>query len=286
MNTLWTVIWNLFLSPLTKFPGPRIAALTDWWEVYHTVQCDKFKVIHELHVKFGPVVRVGPNKLSLATPEAFQTIYNKRCQEFLKSDFYATIQPGIGPKYSGLFNYVDNQQAAYERKDLQAQLSPAALRQYERRFQPILATLVAVMKEKRELDLFLYLKFLMLDTIGDLAFGQSFHQLESGQEHQYCIDFNNAFMVIGLRLKDATYGLQRVFKYAQTRVDAFLNEEKPEFGTLMDAYLQDGKPKRPYSSWSIAIAGHGFMYVTSHFRTAFLLQSLFHLESALWNIGY
>lgn len=38
----------------------------------------------------------------------------------------------------------------------------------------------------------------MLDAIGDLAFNQSFHQLESGEEHQYVIDFNNAFTLIGL----------------------------------------------------------------------------------------
>lgn len=38
----------------------------------------------------------------------------------------------------------------------------------------------------------------MLDVIGDLAFNQSFYQLESGEEHQYVIDFNNAFMLIGL----------------------------------------------------------------------------------------
>ncbi|KAL6414240.1 uncharacterized protein AUP68_00758 [Ilyonectria robusta] len=61
------------------------------------------------------------------------------------------------------------------------------------------------------------------------------------------------------RLKDASYGLQRVFKYAQTRVDAFLNEEKPSPGTLLEAYLENGKPKPPYSAWYIALSGHGFM---------------------------
>jgi len=38
----------------------------------------------------------------------------------------------------------------------------------------------------------------MLDAIGDLAFDQSFNQLESGEEHQYVVDFNNAFTLIGL----------------------------------------------------------------------------------------
>jgi hypothetical protein len=38
----------------------------------------------------------------------------------------------------------------------------------------------------------------MLDVIGDLALNKSFGQVTSGKEHQYVVDFNNAFMLIGL----------------------------------------------------------------------------------------
>ncbi|UPL02936.1 hypothetical protein LCI18_013870 [Fusarium solani-melongenae] len=277
----WTVARNLLLSPLRHFPGPKIAALTKWWEVYHTIKCDKFKVIHNLHRTHGPVVRVGPNHLSFSSPEVFRQVYVKRCSAFLKyHELYSNIQPGLGPKYAGLFNFTDHQQALDERKHLQVKLSPVSLRQYELRFLPILSSLVNIMREKRELDLFMYFKFLMLDAIGDLAFDQSFHQLESGEEHQCVVDFNNAFMLIGLqttfswliplipilpfkKLKDSHYGLQRVFKYAQNRVNAFLNEETPKPGTLMEAYLDGGKPKPPYSAWYIALSGHGFIVAGS-----------------------
>lgn len=33
-------------------------------------------VIHELHKKYGPVVRIGPNVLDLDIPELVKTIYN------------------------------------------------------------------------------------------------------------------------------------------------------------------------------------------------------------------
>jgi hypothetical protein len=38
-------------------------------------------VIQELHKKYGPVVRIGPNVLDLDIPELIKTIYN------IKSDY-------------------------------------------------------------------------------------------------------------------------------------------------------------------------------------------------------
>ena len=40
-------------------------------------------VIHELHKKYGPVVRIGPNVLDLDIPELIKTIYNIK-SEYLK----------------------------------------------------------------------------------------------------------------------------------------------------------------------------------------------------------
>lgn len=34
------IISRLFLSPIAHFPGPRLAALTEWWEVFHTIKCE------------------------------------------------------------------------------------------------------------------------------------------------------------------------------------------------------------------------------------------------------
>lgn len=56
--TAYTVVLvghRLFLSPLAKFPGPKIAAVTSWYEFYH----DYFRrgkyvfKIKEMHDKYG-----------------------------------------------------------------------------------------------------------------------------------------------------------------------------------------------------------------------------------------
>lgn len=48
-------IYRLFLSPISKFPGPKLAALSLWYEFYHDVvrggqYCFK---INELHDQYG-----------------------------------------------------------------------------------------------------------------------------------------------------------------------------------------------------------------------------------------
>ena len=51
----WLVVWRLYLSPLASFPGPKLAALSRWYEAYYEIICKgKFsRKIDELHDCYG-----------------------------------------------------------------------------------------------------------------------------------------------------------------------------------------------------------------------------------------
>jgi len=74
-------IERLILSPLAKIPGPKLAALTQWWIIYHEF------TIHTLHQKYGPVVRISPTEVSFTSPEGVREIYGAG-STFPKSHFY------------------------------------------------------------------------------------------------------------------------------------------------------------------------------------------------------
>jgi hypothetical protein len=56
---------RLFLSPIRHIPGPKLAALTRWYEFYFEVVLKGQYTFHiqELHKRYGPIVRVTPDEV-------------------------------------------------------------------------------------------------------------------------------------------------------------------------------------------------------------------------------
>ena len=67
--------YNLFFHPLRSFPGPPLAKVSKLWSRIGNRTGRKSDRIHEAHLKYGPVVRIGPNELSFAEPAAARAIY-------------------------------------------------------------------------------------------------------------------------------------------------------------------------------------------------------------------
>jgi hypothetical protein len=70
--------WNYFRSPLKNIPGPFLAKLTHLWRLVLVSGKQSSLTLRELHNRYGPVVRIGPNVLSLADPKWIRIVYATR----------------------------------------------------------------------------------------------------------------------------------------------------------------------------------------------------------------
>lgn len=68
-------IRRVYFSPLTKIPGPKLAALTSLYYTYHEFKGDRHLFIDSLHHKYGPIVRIGPNYVAISDTAAVKEIY-------------------------------------------------------------------------------------------------------------------------------------------------------------------------------------------------------------------
>ncbi|KAH7339256.1 cytochrome P450, partial [Pyrenochaeta sp. MPI-SDFR-AT-0127] len=155
-------------TPLAKYPGPRIAAISDLWYAFNWLGGRWPFVVRGLHQKYGDVVRIRPNELSFTTPQSFKDIYghaSKGKSPFLKSDFYDGRQP---PSVAGTRDPIDHSR---QRKSLSTAFSAKSLREQE----DIVHLYV---------NLFA-LNWLTFDIIGDLAFGESFDAVATGRTNYW-----------------------------------------------------------------------------------------------------
>lgn len=68
---------------LRHIPGPFLAKFTDLWRVYHQWNGEIATLFRALHEEYGPLVRIGPNAVSVGNPHDVPTIYTNR-GEFIK----------------------------------------------------------------------------------------------------------------------------------------------------------------------------------------------------------
>ncbi|KAK3403125.1 cytochrome P450 [Sordaria brevicollis] len=71
------ILYRLTFHPLAKFPGPKLAAITTWYEFYYDVIQEgqyTFK-IGELHKQYGPIIRISPHELHISDPSYFEKLY-------------------------------------------------------------------------------------------------------------------------------------------------------------------------------------------------------------------
>ncbi|KAK0333678.1 hypothetical protein LTR02_006903 [Friedmanniomyces endolithicus] len=85
-----------YASPLRSYPGPYLASGSRAWKVI-SVYRGKTETDHiKIHEQYGPIVRIAPNELSFASPNAAREVLAAG-KGFHKTDFYAVFPPPENP---------------------------------------------------------------------------------------------------------------------------------------------------------------------------------------------
>ncbi len=93
---LYTACWVIYIRhfhPYRDIPGPYLASISTWWRWYAVRYSIESNLHHALHEKYGPLVRIAPDEVSISDPYAIDMISRP---DFLKTEFYSTFNPNIG----------------------------------------------------------------------------------------------------------------------------------------------------------------------------------------------
>lgn len=131
-------VYRLYLSPLAKIPGPKIAALTSWYNAYHDLVRGGQYVwtTEEIHRKYGPIVRNRPDAIHVSDPLFIDTLYSQSPKQ-RRERYYTVIQGLQAP--GSILATVDHDMHRRRR----AVLNPYFSQQNVRRLEPIIKDTLA-----------------------------------------------------------------------------------------------------------------------------------------------
>jgi cytochrome P450 len=121
------IVYQRFFHPLSSVPGPFWASLTRLWITKHSWDGDMHRTMIALHERHGPIVRNGPNEVSIADLSAIKTIYGAGTK-FRKSDWYSVWQ---GHRKFDLFAERDEKLHGKQRSSISSAYAMTSLKDLE-----------------------------------------------------------------------------------------------------------------------------------------------------------
>ncbi|KAF2439282.1 benzoate 4-monooxygenase cytochrome-like protein P450 [Karstenula rhodostoma CBS 690.94] len=181
------VLYNIYLHPLRTYPGPKLWAATRLtWT--HAIQSGQYHLkLHELHTRYGPVVRIAPDELSYITPEALKDIYGNR--NIPKNDIWAGQEEKKHP-----ISIVSTHEETHlrNRRALTGAFTEHAISEHVSALEDLVGLMITRFREniasaegKAVVDLVDWTNFLTFDISGLLSYGASFSSVSQGRAHPW-----------------------------------------------------------------------------------------------------
>lgn len=139
------------------------------------------------HRKYGPLVRVGANMISVDDPAALSTIYGFK-PIYLKTAFYPIVEALYNGKLlANLFTTRSEQYHARLKRASVTAYSMTALADLEPHVQPVIDLFLQRIDEvgeggKKPFDIGSWLQFFTFDALGEINFSEQLGFLETGTD--------------------------------------------------------------------------------------------------------
>ncbi|KAI2615409.1 isotrichodermin C-15 hydroxylase [Hypoxylon sp. NC1633] len=180
------MVFNVFLHPLRKYPGDRwgvASRLPYLWAKFHGTATHRSKRLHD---KYGDVVRIAPDTLSYSTSQAWSDIYGPKQSKMRgnipKDPLFLTGTP------ESLVGADEENHRRIRRFAAPGFSERSVALQYDL-LERYTALFISRLRDEStrhgEVDFVYWINALTTDIIGELAFGENFGGLESGEVHPW-----------------------------------------------------------------------------------------------------
>ncbi|KAL6250772.1 hypothetical protein RBB50_003075 [Rhinocladiella similis] len=185
---LLLLLHRSWTDPLRSIPGPFLGKLTGLWEVMLNLSGHRTSYIHKLHERHGRVVRVAPNQLCFASPEALKDIYGANSR-LTKAPIYETLG------FRSTFTTIDRHDYRQMKKRILPSFSPAFVAGIESIVQRQVNNLVKCFDKRVDvsLDVFPWFRMFALSVVGEGFAGKSFGGLETEKMPQLLHEIDDVF---------------------------------------------------------------------------------------------
>lgn len=181
--------YRRYFHPLAKFPGPLLNSLFELLAALSLLQ-GRYAFDNKLHYeRFGDVVRIGPTELTFRTAQSMQDIYGFRPGHVnMKKSFLHTGPVKIGQTTT--LQYVPSDaEHGRQRRALSHAFSHQALVEQEPIIQDYMTKVILRLRQfaanKQAVGICDWFNYFTFDTMGDLAFGESFGCLDEGRYQEW-----------------------------------------------------------------------------------------------------
>ncbi|KAH9902215.1 cytochrome P450 [Xylariomycetidae sp. FL2044] len=195
------LVYLLWFHPLSGFPGPRIAAVSDVWYAYHWLSGRWPWAIENALKQYGDVVRIAPNELVFVRPQALADIYTshvKYHESFAKTDINER-----GEKHNGFIWERDPVRHRKVAKQMSPAFSGRALNAKEPTLHKHVDFFVQRMKAiggcEEGIRLDKWMNWLAVDLSGDMAYNNQMHAMRDSTDPKYLsvlLGFNRCSTII------------------------------------------------------------------------------------------